>query len=277
MFGFGKNKSSEQTTGIKLVLLLGNSSRHYYFADQLSKHFNILGIVSEASKAHMLSELSDAHPLVRLHFTDTFEKEGLYFGKYHNFKMPKERMLIMPYGQASAAVPNFVSKLNPDYIISFDSSPISNALLAAYPGKVLHLHNGLINYYNGNGANLWPIIDQHPECVGMTVHLIEDSTDSGHVLGQIRPELAISDTMGDFELKSVIAGTNLTNRAIIEYQKGTITPQDMERSRINHTLQDLSADKILQTKQVLTQQGLIQNFLSQKKQLLQSNPIFEIP
>ena len=275
MFGFGNKKTATEGR-LKILVLTGNSPRHYYFANRLAETYHLVGVVSEATKPHLLSEIATQHPLVRLYYTNILEKEVLYFGKHRQFATELHQLRTIGYGQIHTnTVQSFITERNPDYIITFHASLLDAALVTPYKERVLHLHNGLINYYNGSNATLWPIIDGRMECVGMTVHLIESDNDSGRVLGQIRPALSATDTIADIDLKSVVAGTTLMEQCIHQFHQRRLTLREVSATPQTHVPEDLTPDKILKAKQ-LFEQGVMQTYISQQKHLQQTAPIEEV-
>lgn len=272
MFGLGK-KTNTGLEGIKLVILTGDSLRHYYFVNRLAENYQIVGVVCEKTKVGVVAPTAELHPLLRLYSSDILEKENLYFGNNRQFKFDVNDILSTNYDKSSASfVHVFIGKRNPDYIIVFDAPPLVDTVLETYREKVLHLHTGLLNYYDGSNANLWPIIEEHPERIGMTVHLMEQGNDEGRLLGQIRPMLVPSDGIGDIDLKAVIAGTTLMDYCISGYRTRLLSPHAFLRSEIRHTGKDLTPDKILKAKQAI-EKGIVRAFIDQRERIIQESPI----
>jgi methionyl-tRNA formyltransferase len=253
--------------------LTGDSLRHYYFVNRLAENHQVVGVVSEKTKVEVIAPVAELHPLVRLYYGDILEKENLYFGNDRQFKFDVNDVLSTTYDQSTASfIHVFIGKRNPDYIVVFDAPPLVDTVFETYREKVLHLHTGLLNYYDGSNANLWPIVEGYPERIGMTVHLVEQGNDEGRLLGQIRPALVPSDGIGDIDLKAVIAGTTLMDYCISGYHARLLSPHAFLRSEVRHTTADLTPEKILKAKQAI-QKGMLQTFVDQRIRVTQESPI----
>lgn len=273
MFGFGKRGGTYKH--IAVVVCAGNSPRHGFLANTLAAHFSVVGIVSEATRPHLVAQIAEKHPLVRLHYGAIYDKEVQYFGRDKLFKIERSNVAILPHAPIGGGVlADFMRKRNPHYIVSFDASPIPESFIRSYSGTILHLHNGLIHYYDGADANLWPVIDEHIERIGMTVHRIEGANDAGGILGQIRPELAGGDTLADMELKAILAGVELTVHCIKRHSAKRLSQKVCDRSGAAlHRREDLTPAALLKVKEAM-ERGAVGNFLNHQSKLYRESPIF---
>ena len=87
-------------------------------------------------------------------------------------------------------------------------------MLDYYKNKIINMHLGLSPYYRGSATNFWPLVDDCPECVGVTIHHATLRVDGGNILAQARPSVVESDDSHDLGCKSIIKGAELLSKII---------------------------------------------------------------
>ena len=50
-----------------------------------------------------------------------------------------------------------------DVVLVFGTGILREALLSAFPGRLINIHLGLSPYYRGAGTNFWPLVNGEPE------------------------------------------------------------------------------------------------------------------
>ncbi len=76
-----------------------------------------------------------------------------------------------------------VRRLAPDLILVLGTSILSPAWMQLGV-PVVNVHTGLAPRYRGRFCWLWPLLEGHPDQVGVTLHLIEGAVDNGRILAQ---------------------------------------------------------------------------------------------
>ena len=82
---------------------------------------------------------------------------------------------------------------NPKCIALYSVSIIKEKLISIFNERLFNIHAGLSPYYRGTATNIWPIINEELEYIGMTVHHIDKGIDSGGLILQGRPNLDKDD------------------------------------------------------------------------------------
>jgi len=216
----------EPRSQIPLVIITGDQLRHHYFVHQLHAHFDVRGVVCETVfQPKIEGDARDIEDLQR-HFEERVEAEQRYFEADRSLALGIERVLRIPKGEANSdEVYEWITALEPEYLILYGSSIIRERLLTAFEGRVINMHLGLSPYYRGSGTNFWPLVEGKPELVGVTIHLATLDVDAGAILKQVRPPVSAGDRNHDMGCKAIIAGAGTMIRAIEGYADGTIQPQ----------------------------------------------------
>jgi len=105
-------------------------------------------------------------------------------------------------------------------IIVFGASILSDQLLSIPKKFSLNLHTGLTQYYRGVDSHFWPIFDNRPECIGVTIHSIDSSIDGGNILIQKRFQLNPDDSLHQIFFKSVVKGFQAFEEGLRSFLKG---------------------------------------------------------
>jgi len=216
---------------MRLIILTGDQLRHKYFANTLAKHFDVLGILSEGKNIDLNSSGKIAPPagvteeearFWQWHFGLAHDEEERMFGEHRAFN-PSPKVTEVPKGKINEAqYATLVQSLNPDGIAVFGTGILKGGMLAAGAGKMINMHLGLSPYYRGSATNFWPLYNEEPEFVGVTIHFIDPGIDTGAIIHQGRPQIEKNDNQHTIGNKTIIIGTNLMQKAMEELEKGTI-------------------------------------------------------
>lgn len=88
----------------------------------------------------------------------------------------------------------FCEKNNIDWIISYGYRHIiKKSLIEKYKNRIVNLHISYLPYNKGCFPNVWSIIDNTP--TGITIHLIDEGIDTGHILVQKKVKIEDSETL----------------------------------------------------------------------------------
>jgi methionyl-tRNA formyltransferase len=93
----------------------------------------------------------------------------------------------------------------PDVVVVYGTNLIREPLLSRWAGRMVNLHLGLSPYYRGTGTNFYPLLNEEPEYVGATIHLIDPGIDSGPILRHACPEIVADDRPHTIGCKAIQA------------------------------------------------------------------------
>jgi methionyl-tRNA formyltransferase len=85
-------------------------------------------------------------------------------------------------------------KYGPDIIISYGYRHIiTKDIIAYYQNKIINLHISFLPWNKGCFPNIWSIIDDTPK--GVTIHIMDEGIDTGHILFQKYTDINDNDTL----------------------------------------------------------------------------------
>lgn len=259
---------------IPVVIITSTALRHKYFVNSLMDDLEVAGVVSE--EKHTLSNPEGKEGIVKKHLEEFKEAENCFFGEHPSFNLPDKDIFYIPRGQSNSSETfSWIREREPQYLILFGSAIIKPPLLSYYDGKIVNLHLGLSPYYRGSGSNFWPLVFGEPEGVGATIHLAVLKVDAGPILGQVRPEVSISDRSHELGCKTVIAGTKLLPRILAAYNQKRIIPreQDFSIGKIFRK-KDLTPEAVIKMRQNFSA-GMIKEFLDGREERVKNFPLVE--
>jgi methionyl-tRNA formyltransferase len=209
----------------RIVVITSNALRHKFFANTLANNFEVCGIFSETKSFNPALESDSA--IAKRHFAERDQCEIKYFGSHQHFILKKLTVYIKPNHINDASVISRIKDLNSDIIAVFGSSLLGAMFFEEFDGKMINMHLGLSPYYRGSGTNFWPLVNNEPEFVGATIHLLSQKIDGGDIVRHARPDIDLNDTAHDLGNKAIISGTQKWIEAVQNYIPGISkgTPQ----------------------------------------------------
>ena len=151
---------------IRLVIITSDHRRHRWVAARLAAVANLVGIVAESKPT---AGIAPPDPEVRAYFNARRDAEDRWFENAAG-ELDCQRCEVAWGGSNSVQACEFVTNLAPDLVVLFGSSIIKDPLLGYMKGRIINMHLGLSPYYRGSATNFWPLVDNLPECVGVTIH-----------------------------------------------------------------------------------------------------------
>jgi len=259
-----------------IIVMTGDGLRHRFFVNHLIKNLNIIGVVFEMKSNLPRSKDKESNEIITQHFRERDETEERYFGSNDKFFMPSSNILEVQTGESnSPAVAKWINKHNPDYIILYGTSIIRDPLLSLFKGRIINMHLGLSPYYRGAGTNFWPLVNREPECVGATIHLAVLEVDSGPILAQVRPNPEVKDRCHDLGCKTIIAGTELMPRCLLNYHCKKLIPKPQTEKGYLYRKRDFNAQAVKKMWHNF-ETGMMQEYLQNMDEKRKKFPIIEI-
>ena len=123
----------------------------------------------------------------------------------------------------SAETVAFLRRLAPELLLVNGTQllrqPILD-LLPSLPLGIVNLHTGLSPYSRGANCNLYMILENHLELVGVTVHHIDAGIDSGDIIRSAQVPFQPDDTFATIDLRSFHLGIELLLTAALDLARG---------------------------------------------------------
>lgn len=264
----------------RVILLTSDKQRHMYVADEISKRLNLVAIVCESKPTTVgldnqdLTE-KDEKVLVK-HFEDRDAAEQHYFGHVRNFPLNEKDILRLNRGEVNKdSTLNWIKKYNPDVLVLFGTAIIKDPMLSSFDNKILNMHLGLSPYYKGAGTNFWPLVNNEPECVGVTIHKAILKVDGGAILNQVRPLISVDDTIHDIGCKSIIDGTKAYIHSIEKFLENEIKIHKQENIGHIYRKRDFNAQVVIEMQNNFDS-GMLKKYLRSFEERNLKFPITEI-
>ncbi len=259
---------------MRIIVLTGNQYRHKYMANELARHFSVERVFSEGKLINLndgavtkeYEAFSDGEKkLWDWHFGLAKQEEYNFFSNNKEFTCPLVRSV--PKGQINDGVYlEEMQSINPDAIAVFGTSLLKENILEAFPGKIINMHLGLSPYYRGSGTNFWPLYNEEPEYVGVTVHLIDIGIDTGSIIHQGRPSIEKGDNQHSIGNKAIKVGVELLIQALRELSSGNMQSHKQTHKGKLYSRKDFGPKNLVKLKRLLDE-GMIDAYADQPKKI----------
>tara|TARA_B110000259_G_scaffold188040_1_gene244604 strand:- start:3966 stop:4796 length:831 start_codon:yes stop_codon:yes gene_type:complete len=185
----------------KIILITGDEIRHNYFYQMLFKdqRFEIVKCYAEEGSNSLEVRTfsnTESSDIEKKHVLDRKNSEIEYFSKYidiDSFNNPVFKKIPLKAINNSDVIDEII-QIKPDILACYGSSLINSNLLNIFEGKFLNVHLGLSPYYRGSGTNIWPLINNQVDMVGLTFMYIDAGIDTGEIIHQVRADIFAGDT-----------------------------------------------------------------------------------
>ncbi len=199
---------------MKLGVLTSTGIRHRYFARRMDDAFGIAAVGYEETgydpSSVRTAELTrEEREIVAAHFAGREREEARFFGDRAGFlKEAAGRRVrrIAPGSLNTEETLRLLAEAGVDTVAVYGTNLIREPLLSAFAGRMVNLHLGLSPYYRGTATNFYPLLNEEPQYVGATIHLIDAGIDSGPILRHARPRIEAGDGPHTIGCKAIEAG-----------------------------------------------------------------------
>ena len=261
---------------------------HYqdHLITRLDEEFSVCGIVrqrSEMSHSSLVKRIvKHKHPLNLINHIITRIK----LRKYEDSAKPLLNQLFGTNNQSiydrvqvplvfcddinSPEVVSFIKQHKPDLICVNGTNLLRKPILEIADHiefGIINLHTGLSPYSRGGNCNLYMLLENKPELVGITVHHIDKGIDSGDIIISARPSFKVDDSYEMIDAKCFHIGNEAMvhackqlfsgrSRRVKQWLQGKLFLK--RTGYFYHPGQRLEANKLLEN-------GLLKNYLVNRK------------
>jgi methionyl-tRNA formyltransferase len=222
----------ERSGAMKVGVLTSVETRHRYFARRLSAALPVAAVVHENTGYSPVDvDTADLHPaearIVVEHFAERARQETLLLGGPDDTPpgpgTPRARVVERTELNTDETV-RFLESVGVNTVAVFGTNLIRPPLLDRWPARMVNMHLGLSPYYRGTATNFYPLLNDEPEYVGATIHLLDSGIDSGPILGHARPEIVAEDGPHTIGCKAIIAGVDKMITILRDLDGGRVVP-----------------------------------------------------
>jgi methionyl-tRNA formyltransferase len=217
---------------MKLGVLTAMETRHRFVAATLAAEFDTAAVgyveVGYTPAKLTTTDLTDDEArIVAAHFAERARQEERFFGHRAAFlasgpSLAVERIRAGELNTSRTAA--FLRDAGVDTVLVYGTDLIKPPLLDAWPERMINLHLGLSPYYRGTATNFYPLLNEEPEYVGATIHLIDAGIDDGPIFRHARPEITIDDQPHTIGCKAILAGVRALIGVLRDVDRKTARP-----------------------------------------------------
>jgi methionyl-tRNA formyltransferase len=216
-----------------IAILTSDDVRHRYFVNAIRARHNVVAVGYQDTR-YVPKKAADAPDVdeatartVRHHFDERKRQEANYFGHDAEFIEHGLRTHVHRFTTETLNTPEtaeFLRGAGSELVLIYGTSLIKAPLLDAFAGRMVNMHLGLSPYYRGTATNFYPLVNDEPEYVGATIHLIDAGIDSGDILYHARPEITADDMPHTVGCKAILAGIEKVHQAIQDFETESVHP-----------------------------------------------------
>ena len=230
----------------RFVILTRDDIPHRYVANLLCEGLDIYAILVD--RRPVSSGVRRAFRRGPIHFTSKLARA--VFLKAIRDRARRDRLLQRMLGQKaerffatdkvvdidgvnSTETIKLLRYLNPDSIVVYGTSVVSDDTLGTAKGTCFNLHTGLSPYYRGTACAFWPVVNGEFDMLGATVHECTSKLDGGLIYETIRVSWHDNDNLHKIFGRTVMAGADAYARVLRKYISGGLqgASQDLSVGR----------------------------------------------
>jgi len=182
---------------IRVVVLTGSELRHDFMRMVIAsaEGVDVVRSYCESTTGSALEQAYESGSQIRIdHLERRANVEDDFFGPFVRHAPDHSNPVEIPRGDINdREYYEEITGIDPDLLVAYGCSIVSDPLLSAHEGRFVNLHLGLSPYYRGTGTNFWPLVNGEPEYVGATFMHIDAGVDTGDVIHQLRARVNQGD------------------------------------------------------------------------------------
>ena len=217
---------------MKIGILTSIETRHRYFVQALRRQVNVVAVAYEETgyspaTVDTADLTADEAHIVADHFAERSRQEEIFFGHDGEFVTADRHCAVrhLPPGTLNAPETlSFLESAAVDTVVVYGTNLIKPPLLDGWPGRMINMHLGLSPYYRGTATNFYPLLNEEPEYVGATIHLLAAGIDTGAILRHARPEIVADDMPHTIGCKAILAGIMAMITVLKDLEGGVLHP-----------------------------------------------------
>ncbi len=260
---------------MRIGVLTSIETRHRFFARTIADRFHVAAVTyaqPNYMSASVIAEdlTAEEASIVRGHFAERDRQEHLHFGHSADRLIDSAECGVRSIGPGELNTPEsveFFASRNVDTVVVYGTDLIKPPLLGFCPGRMFNLHLGLSPYYRGTATNFYPLLNDEPDMVGATIHMIDAGIDTGPILCHARPRIDMDDRQHTLGCKAIVAGIDAMIRVLNQLEcEGSIVgiPQWKEPTGRLYLRKDYHPRQVVDLVRKMDS-GLIRRFLERPK------------
>ena len=223
---------SEGLLIMRIGVLTSTETRHRFVARYLARRLNVVAVGYEQTgyspaAVHHDDLTEREREIVAFHFAERVRQEERFFGHEAEPFDKNSGMRVLHIGSGTLNSPStlqFLRAAEIEAVVVYGTNLIKQPLIDAYAGRMINMHLGLSPYYRGTATNFYPLLNEEPEYVGATIHLIDPGIDSGPICKHARPTITPDDQPHTIGCKAILAGVEALVEVVQRLLAGRLHP-----------------------------------------------------
>ena len=217
---------------MRLGLLTSVETRHRYFVNRIRRAFPVSAVAYErigyAPAEVDRDNLSpDEARIVAHHFAERTRQEALFFGQESDL-VPDDGTCTVrrlePGRLNTDQTCRFLKSAGVNTLVVYGTNLVKEPLLSQWSDCMINLHLGLSPYYRGTATNFYPLLNEEPEYVGATIHLLDAGIDSGPIFKHVRPVITADDGPHTIGCKAIQVGIEAMIEVLKRWERLAAVP-----------------------------------------------------
>jgi len=217
---------------MRIGILTSFETRHRYFVQAVRARLNVVAVGYEQVDYTPVDVTGaglsgDEAAVVAAHFAERVRQEKAFFGDASDFVLDSaecQAVSIQPGLLNTEETASFLADAGVDTVLIYGTNLIREPLLSRFAGRMVNMHLGLSPYYRGTATNFYPLLNEEPQYVGATIHLIDPGIDSGPILAHARPVIEPGDGPHTIGCKAIRAGIDKLIEVLPLWHRGDRKP-----------------------------------------------------
>lgn len=205
------------------LLLIGNDTlyRRYLIASLLEKKFDLVGCVFETKQ--IKPTFNAESPFA--------ESERIFMEKnYKNIEHSINSIPTWYVGDANQAEAHqIIKKIEPKYVLISGAGKIDKITQSLFSKPAINVHLGITEEYRGLDTNLWAIYHKDWSNIGVTLHLIDNTLDTGNILCQERLKLQSNMKISELRYHEFELATKMVIDTLRKYMNSEIVAYEQKK------------------------------------------------
>jgi methionyl-tRNA formyltransferase len=216
---------------MRIVILSTDTKHHRYFIHKLAERFDVTAVFYERKR------------LIKDYPTGPFftAEENLYEERFFDPTLggvPREyprdlaQKVVEIHSVNQQGVAEYMAALAPDLGVVFGTGPLKPHIFTVPGWGCVNVHRGIPQIHCGLDSDLWSILENRFDCIGVTLHLVEQDLDTGAILAQETTPIERDDEIFHLRYKTTLQATRMMLALLTRFKAaGGPIPGEPQKTR----------------------------------------------
>jgi methionyl-tRNA formyltransferase len=201
----------------KKIIMLGSDTPHrrYFIKKLLAAGIPISSVVFESNSIQPTFPIG---PFLKEE-EDQFEADN-YFRDFDSELGSIEVVYVPTINSPESEA--FIRSQDADLALVFGTRKVANRIVRLFKDQAINVHRGIAEEYRGLDSNLWAVYHSDFRNIGVTIHRIDDSLDTGEIIYQESLQLPDGIEVHQMRYYETVQAADLIINTLQAYLTGTL-------------------------------------------------------